>query len=69
MLFVAEEVALTTAGEIPKFAQIIEDQMVTEGEEFSFMIKVEPQAGVTTNVSWYKNNEKVEARDRVEVCI
>lgn len=53
--------------EKPYFKTIIQDQMITAGDKFEFLVELEDSCDPSTELIWLKNNKKIEPRDGIEV--
>ncbi|CAL8129596.1 unnamed protein product [Orchesella dallaii] len=54
--------------EPPRFVKIIQDEMVTAGHEFSFVVELAPtpeNPDVISEVTWWKNNSQIPPTERV----
>ncbi|XP_021966821.1 uncharacterized protein LOC110861999 isoform X1 [Folsomia candida] len=52
--------------EKPYFKTIIQDQMITAGDKFEFLVELEDSCDPSTELIWLKNNKKIEPRDGIE---
>lgn len=56
--------------EPPKFVRIIQDDMVTAGDRFEFVVELAAQATEEEpQLTWWKNNKNLEPSEDIEVCI